>query len=210
MLLTDGRIWNQDELFNFINETPDARFFTLGIGHRASSALVEGIARAGKGFAQFVGDDEKMDKRVVRMLKGALTPHITDYTLHITYGEDEVPHEDDDFEMIDSAKKQSTSSVVTDLKKPEPKKPISLFDTNATEEPTNPSAGRYDNLPALPIPTILQAPHKIPALFPFNRTTVYLLLSPDAPKDTPRSVTLRGTSDQGPPRTRKLTSKMWA
>jgi hypothetical protein len=200
MLLTDGEIWNQEEMFTFINNTPNARFFTLGIGHGASSALVEGIARAGNGFAQFVGDNEKMDRRVVRMLKGALTPHITDYTLEVTYGQGESPSGDDDFEMIDSAstKTLTVQSVATDLNKPEQKKPISLFDTNTIEEPTNPPAGRYDNLIDVTPPKILQAPHKIPPLYPFNRTTVYLLLGPEAPRKSPKSVTLRATSQHGP------------
>lgn len=198
MLLTDGEIWNQDQLFTFINNTTNARFFTLGVGHGASSALVEGVARAGNGFAQFVGDNEKMERRLVRMLKGALTPHITDYTLEVTYDENE-PLSGDDFEMVDSTDAKEEMSVVTDLNKPEPKKPISLFDNNATEEPPNPpAAGRYDNLPTIPVPKVLQAPHQIPALYPFNRTTVYLLLGPDAPKKSPKSVKLRGTSEHGP------------
>ncbi len=199
MLLTDGEIWNQEELFTVVNQTPNARFFTLGIGHGASSALVEGIARAGNGFAQFVGENEKMDKRVVRMLKGALTPHITDYTLEVTYHNEDPPPEYDDFEMIDSAPVETARPVVTDLKKPDLKKTISLFDTTAVEEPPNPpTAGRYDNLPDVSIQKVLQAPHKVPALYPFNRTTVYLLLGPDAPQKTPKSVTLRGTSQHGP------------
>ncbi|KAL6247498.1 hypothetical protein RBB50_005844 [Rhinocladiella similis] len=196
MVLTDGEIWNQNELFAFLNETKNARFFSLGIGDGASSALVEGIARAGNGFSQFVGDNEKMDKRVVRMLKGALTPHVTDYTLAVTYDEDSIS-QDDDFEMVE-ATDSSTKTVVTDLQKPVEKKVISLFDANAPEEPPNPPTGRYDSLPEVPIPKVLQTPHKIPALFPFNRTTAYLLLSPDAPQKIPKAVTLRGTSEHGP------------
>lgn len=198
MVLTDGEIWNQDELFSFINTTSNARFFTLGIGSGASSALVEGIARAGNGFAQFVGENEKMDKRVVRMLKGALTPHVTDYKLEVAFAPEEVVPADDDFEMVDSEKPASQATVVTNLQKPEEKKPISLFDTNATEQPTNPPAGRYDSLPDIPSPKVLQAPDQIPALFPFNRTTVYLLLSPEATRQVPKSVILRGTSEHGP------------
>ncbi|KAJ9500986.1 hypothetical protein H2202_003544 [Exophiala xenobiotica] len=196
MILTDGQIWNQEELFTFVNEATNARFFSLGIGHGASSALVEGIARAGNGFAQFVGDNERMDKRVVRMLKGALSPHIIDYTVDVTYEEESISA-DDDFEMVE-ATPSSTKTIVTELKKPAEQKPISLFDTTATEEPTNPPAGRYDHVPDVPVPKVLQTPYKIPALFPFNRTTAYLILGPDAPQKTPKAVTLRGTSEHGP------------
>lgn len=48
------------------------------------------------------------------------------------------------------------------------------------------------------MPKIIQAPQNIPSLFAFNRTTVYLLLGPDAPKAKPTSVMLRGTSAHGP------------
>ncbi|KAK4945799.1 hypothetical protein LTR10_015147 [Elasticomyces elasticus] len=196
MLLTDGQVWNQRELFAFVNETKTARFFTLGIGDGASSALVEGVARAGNGFSQFVGEHEKMDKRVVRMLKAALTPHISDYTLTVQYEGESVSAEDD-FEMVEPC--ESTSkTLVTDLKKPTAGKVISLFDTETTEEPTKPPAGRYDHLPDIPVPKVLQAPHKIPALFPFSRTTVYLILSSEGPHDVPRLVTLKATSNHGP------------
>lgn len=200
MLLTDGEIWNQDELFNYINATNNARFFTLGIGSGASSALVEGIARAGNGFAQFVGENEKMDKRVVRMLKGALTPHVTDYKLEVVYAPKEPVSSDDDFEIIESEKATIAQppAITTSQAKSAEKKPISLFDTNATEQPTNPPVGRYDNLPDVPSPKVLQAPDQIPALFPFNRTTVYLVLSPQATRQVPKSVILRGTSEHGP------------
>ena len=202
MILTDGQIWNQQEMFDFINEQKNARFFSLGIGAGASSALVEGIANAGHGFAQFVADNEKMDKRVVRMLKGALTPHINDYTLTLQYGDSET--QDDDFEMVEaspSSQKTATTEAgspgkegpVTRLQK----KAISLFDTNAKDEPI-PTGERYDNIPKVASPPILQAPNRIPPLFPFSRTSVYLLLGPESPKKLPKSVMLRGSSEHGP------------
>ena len=196
MVLTDGQIWNQDDMFAFINDQKNARFFSLGIGHGASSALVEGIARAGNGFAQFVGENEKMDKRVVRMLKGALTPHISDYRLEVQYGAEA----DDDFEMVESAT-DSMKTVVSDTAKSSslPKKVISLFDTSAKEEkPNPPDTDRFSGLPTIAVPKVLQAPHQIPALYPFNRTTVYLILGPESSQKTLQSVVLRGTSEHGP------------
>jgi hypothetical protein len=198
--MTDGEIWNQQSLFDFINKaaTKNARFFSLGIGSGASSSLVEGIARAGDGFAQFVGENEKMDKRVVRMLKGALTPHIRDYRLEVKYEK-----EDDDYEMVESVADCLTNLVTSS---PEPKssslrkKTISLFDKSATVEDTVSTAGRgrYDHLPPIATPKLLQAPHKIPSLYPFNRTTAYLLMSPEACQRTPRAVILRATCEHGP------------
>ena len=40
------------------------RCFTFGIGSGASSALVEGLAQAGNGTAEFVKDGERMQPKV--------------------------------------------------------------------------------------------------------------------------------------------------
>jgi hypothetical protein len=48
------------------------------------------------------------------------------------------------------------------------------------------------------VPKIIQAPEQIPPLFPFTRTTIYLLLGPESPQTTPKSVILRATSAHGP------------
>ena len=98
------------------------RVFTLGVGSGASHALVEGLARAGNGFAQTVADGENMNSKIVRMLKGALSPHITDYTLEVKYGggsEDAVT--DDDFEIIEKVADSLTVKLdlSKDNKKPE-------------------------------------------------------------------------------------------
>ncbi|KID97473.1 von Willebrand domain containing protein, partial [Metarhizium majus ARSEF 297] len=73
-LLTDGEIWNQDRL--------------LGLIHHEVAAS-KGAARAGNGFSQVAEQDEKIDNKIVRMLKGALTPHVSDYTLEIKYDKSE-------------------------------------------------------------------------------------------------------------------------
>lgn len=207
LLLTDGQIWNQDALFDVVNEASkqNGRFFTLGVGSSASSSLVEGIARAGRGFSQWVDDGERIDKRLVRMLKGALTPHIR-YKLEVRYAA-AVDASEDDFEIVESFEKSMkliTKENATTSKKTgsEPvkqgmKKIISLFDTKSEDEPPNPAAGRYDHLPATSVPNVLQIPHQLPELYPHSRSTVYLLLGVDAPQTAPTSVTIRGTSDHG-------------
>ena len=221
-LLTDGQIWDQDKLFKAINDhvaqTQGAiRLFTLGIGSDYSSSLVEGVARAGNGFSQSVAENEQMTKKVVRMLKASLMPHIKDYTLEIKYGsspEDTQDTDDEDFEIIEkmtdclNVGTESTESD-TDKSAPEPekKKPISLFNPASTDDDGDaviPNAqksavAKYDHLPAVTTPKYLQAPCQLPPLFPFNRTTAYVLLSDDPPKGRqPRSVLLKGTSPDGP------------
>ncbi|KAF2429445.1 hypothetical protein EJ08DRAFT_698364 [Tothia fuscella] len=223
-LVTDGEIWDQQRLFSFLNEeiiTKKApiRVFTLGIGSGASSALIEGVARAGNGFAQTVGNNEKLDGKVVRMLKGSLSPHINDYTIDIKYGAD--PETDDEeFELIErvmdslkihvdgsddkgapaSEKSKNDFTKLTNLIK----KPISLFDTSADVDAENPKPkaedgqDKYSHLPAIESPRLLQAPNAIPPLFAFSRTSVYLLMSPNGAQKPIKSVVLRGTSSEGP------------
>jgi hypothetical protein len=79
-------------------------------------------------------------------------------------------------------------------------KPISLYDTDAVEEhpKSNESTDIFAGLPEIDRPKVLQAPHKMPPLFTFHRTCVYLLLSPETVDANPKSVVLKGTSPQGP------------
>ncbi|MCJ1410397.1 hypothetical protein MMC19_004482 [Ptychographa xylographoides] len=225
ILLTDGDIWRQDELFHYLNQEVekskgDIRVFPLGIGDGVSHALIEGVARAGNGFAQTVQNGEKLDTRVVRMLKGALSSHITDYSLEVHYkqnnGTSRQSEDTDGFELVDMFEKVTDGfSVVSSdsddttmlLSKEEAteKAPISLFDNNAnpdaedtTQSLENDGYDRYAHLPQITHPKLLQSPHKIPPLFPFSRTSVYLLMSPDTMQMTPASVILKATSPQGP------------
>lgn len=202
ILLTDGDIWQQNELFSYINEqvqktSGKIRVFPLGIGNGVSHSLIEGLARAGNGFAQAVQHGERLENCVVRMLRGALSPHITDYTLEVKYEQ-----QDDDFEVIDKVTEgfkvllmdsEKSSAVIQPAQKPT----VSLFDTAASHEEEDLEALEV-SLPEIPSPKLLQAPHKIPSLFAFSRTAVYLLMSPDTIQRNPTAVILRATSSHGP------------
>lgn len=203
-LVTDGEIWNQEELFQYINEEiqvkkAPVRIFTLGIGSDVSHALIEGVAKAGNGFSQAVGNDEKLDSKVIRMLKAGLSPHINGYSLEVRYHD-----ADDDFEVVekvaDSLQVNLKLSDTTDKAKAPEKKIISLFDTTANPDaPVTDSDGdKFNHVPKVPVPKMLQAPNQIPPLYAFSRTAVYLLMSPDSTQRTPSSVILRATSSQGP------------
>ncbi|KAL2259009.1 hypothetical protein VTK26DRAFT_7458 [Humicola hyalothermophila] len=215
-LLTDGETWNQQRLFEMINKHVGGshgaiRVFTLGIGREVSHALIEGVARAGNGFAQTVGDNENMNSKVVRMLKASLSPHIKDYNLEIKYHNDSTTDVDEDFELVEKV----LDSLTVEFGEPQqqqekaaeqPKKTISLFDESVDPDvemvdasvDTTTAGGKYSHVPSVPEPKILQAPFVIPPLFPFTRTSVYLLLSPETAQKRPKSVVLRGTSPVGP------------
>lgn len=80
--LTDGEVWNESHLFDFIQKTrsllpnQNTRFFCLGIGEAVSHNLVAGIGRYGGGLAEVVATDSTGDwmKRVIGVLRAALTP----------------------------------------------------------------------------------------------------------------------------------------
>lgn len=217
-LLTDGEIWGQNRLFEMIDDHVDKstgaiRVFTLGVGDEASSALIQGVARAGNGFSQKVAEYEKMDKKVIRMLKGALTPHVNDYKLEIDFEEpsgDDQMAVDEDFELVEKvghapvSVEQFDSTSSMSAESDVPKKPILLYDPSIEDgelemTEADPSLeAESDTVPAVLPPRHLQAPSKIPTLFPFNRTTVYIMLSASASSREIKSVTLTGTSAHGP------------
>ncbi|ORY67481.1 von Willebrand factor type A domain-containing protein, partial [Pseudomassariella vexata] len=215
-LLTDGEIWQQDRLMNLVNDEVKAskdtiRVFTLGIGSAVSHSLIEGVARAGNGFSQSAAAGENLSSKVVRMLKGAMFPHIKDRSLELKYEKSPVHSEDfsnDDFEIIEkvAALEVSSTGVLTSplaVQEESQKAPISLFDDsiNPNTETGNASQNAEDHhshLPPLKCPKILQAPFSIPPLFPFNRSTFYLLLSADTIQSTLKSVIIRGSSVHGP------------
>ncbi|KAJ5671421.1 hypothetical protein N7507_000548 [Penicillium longicatenatum] len=198
LLLTDGAIMDQDSLFQIVRETSNrhnARFFTLGIGHAASHALIEGVARAGQGFSQSVLQNEELDKSIVRMLKGALTPHIYDYKLEVDYDNTV----DQDYELVNPVSPSPTEVTVTSGADEPAAPPISLFSDDFKEpESISDLEGAFaDTLPVFSSPKVIQAPHKIPPLYPFIRTTAYLLLDPESDR-IPRSLIFTATSQQGP------------
>jgi hypothetical protein len=213
MLLTDGQVWREMDVFSYVNEQirdkkANARVFAMGVGSDVSHSLVEGVARAGNGFSQFVAKSEETSQKVMRMLKSALYAHTRDYALEVHYEktEDSAAEQDDDFELVEKVDqylhiKHDESSNDSSQMTTAVEKPMSFFDTSVDNDakPTEqPASNRYAHLPAISTPEILQAPSDIPPLFPYSRTTIYLLLGPESAQREVVSVTLRASSDAGP------------
>jgi len=178
MLLTDGEVWNSEVLFKYVEKETDkgdVRLFSLGIGQDVSHALIDGLARVGRGFSQVVSNErEGMESKVTRMLRGGLSAHIVNYRLE---WEGKPSSEEVNLRSLSNA----TSPV----------HPISLFDSHAnTDSPVS-----FSDSPHFTIRTVIQAPYKIQPLFPFSRSTVYALVSSDV--RPPSHVFLRGTTPEG-------------
>jgi len=85
LFLTDGEVYDNRGTISKYVETSAAdgsvRFFTLGIGSIVTYSILEGISRAGRGYAQTMHPGEKCQLKVIRMLKAALTPHLNDWAI---------------------------------------------------------------------------------------------------------------------------------
>ncbi|KAJ1549299.1 hypothetical protein HK405_006074 [Cladochytrium tenue] len=175
-VMTDGEIWDSQSLFAMIDQevkkagSADSgsksfvRIFSLGIGRDVSHDLVEGMARHGNGFAQFVAStSERLQPKVIKMLKAAVLPPFTDLAVHWT-GDWTPPPEP------------------APTKPPEAQAVISFF-SNAKAPPKA----------AAPAPRawVRQAPFHVPTLWPGARFTVYAVLDAEVPAPSRVKVTAR-------------------
>ncbi len=79
IVLTDGQVTNTDDVLALVKaNAATARVFALGIGHGASRHLVNGIARAGGGTAEFITPGERIEPKVVALCSRLLSPSYTD------------------------------------------------------------------------------------------------------------------------------------
>src|SRR6266496_372679 len=129
-LITDGEVWNVDQIVELVRQNEerkngDLRLFSLGIGDSVSHHLVESVSRTGKGYAQFVTNSERMDKKVIGMLKNALKPPIKDYEIiwtdFLELTEDKEP------EVIQDKYTISTISFMSDDTELLPPRPSNIF-----------------------------------------------------------------------------------
>ena len=77
-VLTDGMVSNTQAVINLVKTHANhTRLFAFGIGTGVSTSLVKGIARAGKGKAEFVTGSDRLQPKIISCLKLATQPSTT-------------------------------------------------------------------------------------------------------------------------------------
>ncbi|KAI0916398.1 hypothetical protein AcW1_008870 [Taiwanofungus camphoratus] len=191
-VLTDGEVWNTDAIISSVRTAVSSsgdpssgryvRFFTLGVGDAASTALCEGVARAGNGICLMTTQSEDIAGKCSRLLAASRVPPLGSMgDLRIDWGY--------------TATKKSSANEVKDESQQVAniQGPISLFD--ADFDPLAPAKDTGFQFTLGPPPSIQQAPSNVPNLYPGNRFLVSAILS-----DTvyvPNTVTLSGKTPSG-------------
>ncbi|XP_069106666.1 von Willebrand factor A domain-containing protein 5A-like isoform X2 [Argopecten irradians] len=81
-LLTDGGVSNTNQVITLARKNADnTRIFTFGIGEGASTSLVRNVAKVTNGLATFVTDKEKLQNKVMTVLKHAMQLPVTNLNL---------------------------------------------------------------------------------------------------------------------------------
>ncbi|CAJ0910507.1 4804_t:CDS:2, partial [Entrophospora sp. SA101] len=136
----------------------------------------ESVARAGNGYAEFVTNKERMDKKILGMLKNAVKPPINDYKIKWTTSYDKQDEDEDKFFNY-------------------------LFEVEGVEEEKKGEKEKKDK-PVINIEKLLkhiklqQAPYKIPEIYPGIRFIVYCILSKDVQPSN--EIILTAKSSDGP------------
>ena len=206
-MATDGDIWNSGGLFQYLsdevsNSKKALRVFPLGIGSSVSSSFVEGVARAGNGFGQSVGEGEQYESKIMRMLKGALTPDSGGFTMEVHYEKDTDEDEYDFVERVTdslqilSIDEVETLNPVLDRSDTNPKQD-SVSNPNLQEQDMQDAQAPSSKQEVAP-PKLLQTPQTVPPLYPSTRTNIYLLLSPEASDLIPKTVIFRNERTEAP------------
>jgi len=194
ILLTDGEVFNTESIINSISQEKakhldkPLRVFSLGIGDSVSHHLVEGIARAGGGYSQLVLKEERLDRKVVRMLSAGLQPPLNN--LHVDWP-GKPPIEETMYRVV----KSDVTEDFEVVKKPE-KQSATFFDTEADDT----DAMRTEPAPdpprcTLKAPAIQQFPETIPSIYSSSMYIMFFLFPSSHP--TPKKITLEGTTPTG-------------
>ena len=79
LFMTDGYIGNEAEIFQAVRERlGDARLISFGVGSSVNRYLLDGLAKEGRGFVQYVRPDQETEKAVALFYKRIRNPLLLD------------------------------------------------------------------------------------------------------------------------------------
>ncbi|XP_042333662.1 von Willebrand factor A domain-containing protein 5B1 [Sceloporus undulatus] len=87
-LLTDGAVSNTGKVIELArNHSFSTRCFTFGIGQNACRRLVNGLAAVSKGHAEFLLQGERLQPKMIKSLKKAMSPVVSDISVDWVFPE---------------------------------------------------------------------------------------------------------------------------
>ncbi|XP_072465242.1 von Willebrand factor A domain-containing protein 5B1 isoform X2 [Notamacropus eugenii] len=86
--LTDGSVNNTGKVLELVRSHAfTTRCYSFGIGPKACPRLVEGLAAVSKGSAEFVVQGERLQPKMIKSLKKAMAPVLSDVTVEWNFPE---------------------------------------------------------------------------------------------------------------------------
>ncbi|XP_039223581.1 von Willebrand factor A domain-containing protein 5B1 isoform X4 [Crotalus tigris] len=87
-LLTDGAVGNTGKILALLRSHAfSTRCYTFGIGKSACRRLLKGLAAVTKGSAEFLAEGERLQPKMIRSLKKALAPVVSDVSVDWVFPE---------------------------------------------------------------------------------------------------------------------------
>ncbi|KAM6046311.1 von Willebrand factor A domain-containing protein 5B1 [Chlamydotis macqueenii] len=87
-LLTDGAISNTGKVLELLrNHSCSTRCYSFGIGPNACRRLVRGLAAVSGGIAEFLAEGERLQPKMVKSLKKAMAPVLSDVSVEWVFPE---------------------------------------------------------------------------------------------------------------------------
>ncbi|XP_027760878.1 von Willebrand factor A domain-containing protein 5B1 [Empidonax traillii] len=87
-LLTDGAISNTGKVLELLrNHSCSTRCYSFGIGPNACRRLLRGLATVSRGTAEFLAEGERLQPKMIRSLKKAMAPVLSDVSVEWVFPE---------------------------------------------------------------------------------------------------------------------------